>query len=611
MASLVDLFCPNVHDAPVTAAAYDPWSGVLATADRQGVVAVMRAGETTPGLIFQPGIAVSGSLGLSRKGRLLAWGDDNGSVGVYRVEDGSPVFEELRDEVSGRARAMRGVAVSPNGDRLASISVDGLLRIWNLENNKKVAWQGFGGRSIHFDARGTRVLCLDATGQPRVVDLGSNQGLPMDRLQMPAERVCFTMDGTQVIATGPGGISLLRVSDGHLVGTHAARGGSGILAALLSPDGKQVAAVSARSIHFFNASDLTPLPDLSKRHSAAEPTGAAWWGGTGVLVAGEDGQLHGAGRSGPGPVTTVGGFGDYRLVGHRDRVALWVGNRREREIACAGNPAEVHVDRDGNYLVVEPEEGPLQVFDVKTGSKLYEGGGETVHAREVAVGGGVVAAQLQSGGVLWVDVGRNKAFRLDWPAVMALSHGGTWLGVVTPRGAVRVLSPVTGQQVVPEPQLTGQAGAKLVAFISRRPDLLVLDGEGVLTHFDLSQSVRDGKPAVGRDVIQLHGTVDRLWGITGGQYAALRFPEGASCSILFVDLSASVVATEVTGLHPAAWVDAEYGLILEPARGSGVLERERDGTERRVLRALSDGEWVAFSERGVLDASESFGQALG
>jgi hypothetical protein len=111
-------------------------------------------------------------------------------------------------------------------------------------------------------------------------------------------------------------------------------------------------------------------------------------------------------------------------------------------------------------------------------------------------------------------------------------------------------------------------------------------------------------------VIQLHGQVDRLWGITGGQYAALRFPEGASCSILFVDLSASVVATEVTGLHPRAWVDAEYGLILEPTRGSGVLERERDGTERRVLRALSDGEWLAFSERGVLDASEGFGQAL-
>ena len=30
MASLTDQFCPNVHDAPVTAAVYDPWSGVLA-----------------------------------------------------------------------------------------------------------------------------------------------------------------------------------------------------------------------------------------------------------------------------------------------------------------------------------------------------------------------------------------------------------------------------------------------------------------------------------------------------------------------------------------------------------------------------------------------------
>ena len=37
MQSLVDRFCPNVHDAAITAASFDPTSGCIATADASGV----------------------------------------------------------------------------------------------------------------------------------------------------------------------------------------------------------------------------------------------------------------------------------------------------------------------------------------------------------------------------------------------------------------------------------------------------------------------------------------------------------------------------------------------------------------------------------------------
>lgn len=608
MSSLVDRFCPDVHDAPITAATYDPWSGTLATADAQGLLALTRPGENGPGLLLQPGVAIH-ALALSRKGKLLAWGDENGSVAVHRVDTGEVCFEELRD-ATGRVRAMRGVAISPNGDRLASIAIDGLLRIWNLDNGKKVAWTDFGGLSVSFDARGSRILCLDAQGQPRVVDLATNQGLPMDRLQMPADRVMFTLDGTHVIASGAGGISLLRVVDGQLVATHAARGGSGILAAVLSPDGKQVAAVSQRSIHVFSTTDLSNIQDQSRRHGAAEPTGAAWWGGTGVMVPGQDGLVHGASRNGAGPVNCVGGFGDYRLAGHRSKAVLWTQNRRVQSLDIGMPCQELHIDRDGGYILARPEEGPVMVFDARNGQKIYDGGPDTLHAPDVAIGGGVMAMMMAHGGVRWVDLSRNKAYQLDWPIGMALSHGGTWLGAITPRGALRILSPVNGQQVVPDPQLAG-VPLKHVAFVSKRPDLLVMDQDGVLTHFDLAPSVRDDRPARGRDVLQLHGVVDRLWGITGGQYAAVRLPEGGTSSILFLDLASSQVAAEVNNLHPRAWVDAEYGLILEPARGSAILEREMSGAERRVLRSLSDGEWACFSERGLIDVSEGFSRVIG
>jgi hypothetical protein len=607
MSSLVDQFCPNVHDAPITAATLDPWTGVIATADADGVVAVTRQGESAPGLLFQPGVAVYGSLALNRKGLLLGWGDENGSVGVYRVEDGSPVFEELRDE-QGRVRAMRGVAVSPVGDRFAAIAVDGLLRIWNLQTGKKVAWQDFSGNSVSFDPKGARILCLDKNSQPAVIDLVSNQRLFMERLQMPADRAVFTHDGTHIVVAGLGGIALIRVVDGKLINTHAAKGGSGIINIVFSTDGKQVSAVSQRSVHVFSLPELQPVPELSRRHGAPDPTGAAWWGGRGLVVAGKDGLLYGSGKVGAGPVVSVGGFGNYRLAGHTDRVAAWVASQREREFMVGGRVREAHVDRDGAYLMAVPEEGEVSVFDFRTGAKIYGAGPESWYPLDVGLGGGIVAILMQQGGVRWMDLVRNKAYQLDWPQGMALSHGGTWLGVITPRGAVRILSPVNGQQVVPEPELPQGVIARQLAFISKRPDLLVVDQDRVLTHFDLAASVRESKPARGRDVLTLYAEIDKLWGITGGRYAAVRIPEGGTATIMFVDLQSAQVVTELTGLHPKAWVDAEYGLILEPVRGGAILEREMDGTERRCLRVMTDGEWVCFGQRGLIDASEGFGQ---
>lgn len=610
MASLVDRFCPNVHDAPVTAATYDPWSGVLATADAAGVVAVKRVGEATPGLVFQPGAGVTGALGLIRGGSLLGVGDDDGAVAVYRTENGECVFEERRDGARGRVRAMRGVAVSPEGGRVASIAVDGLLRIWDLtRGEREVAWQGFGGLSVDFDGRGSRILCMDEQGQPRMVDLTSHQALPMDRLQVPADRAMFSLDGTLVITVGASGIALLRVVDGHLVNSFAARGGSGILNLVQRPDGQQIGAVSQRSVHVFSMPDLQPVESI--RHGAPDPSGAAWWGQEGIRVGGADGLTHGGDGGSAGPVNIVGGFGATRIAGHLDKAAVWVGERRVREIPSPGVLREVHIDREGHYLIIVPERGPFQVYDARTGEMVFDGGPRTANAAEVAVGGSVVAARLAGGGMRWWDLANNRAFELAWPIGMALSHGGTYLGLITPRGAVKIVDPVSARDALTDPKPAADSPARLLSFVNRRPDLLVVDSENVLSHYDLTVSVKERRPAEARDVLQFGAEPDRVWGITGGQYVAVRIPMGDTATILFVDIHAQQLVSEVGGLHKAAWVDAEHGLILEPARASAILERDMRGAERRVLRALPDSHWVAFSPRGVLDASEGAGGVLG
>lgn len=607
MSSLLDQFCPQVHFAPITAAAYDPQSGVLATGDATGHVALTRAGEATPGLRFRHGEDRVGALGLVRGGTLVAVGDDAGAISVYQVADGGLRFDERREGARGRVRAMRGVAISPEGARLAAVSADGLVRMWSLEQNRReVAWQGFGGRSVEFDARGHRLLCVDADGQPRLIDLLSNQSMPMDPLQVPADQARFALNGVLVVAAGPGGLALLRVADGKLVASYAGKGGSGLLTVVLSPDGAQVAAVSQRSVHVFSLPELQPVE--SRRHDTPSPTGAAWWTADGLRLGGEDGLAHGEGEGTVAPVTAAGGFGDWRVAVHGSEVAVWHLDRRLQKVGCGEPVREVQVDRDGRYLLALGETGSLAVHDTRTGARLLDGGKAVPGG--VAVGGRVVAALRPHGGAQWWDLARNQTWSLDWPTALGLSHGGTWLAVVNPEGRVRVLDPANARAVVPDPIPAGEGGVRLLSFVNRRPDLLVVDEEHILSHYDLEQSFRNNVPSTPRDVLQFGSPPDRVWGITGGKLAAIRLPEGATCTILVVDLAAQSVIYEVVGLHPAAWVDAESGNILEPGRGAALLEREIDGTEKRVLRALPADQWIAFSRRGVHDASEGVSPAL-
>jgi WD40 repeat protein len=611
MASLADQFCPNVHDAAITAACHDPVSGTVATADALGVVAVKRPGESTPGLVFRPGGPVTGALALIPGGSWIAVGDDMGSVGVYRTSDGTPVFQELREGPAGRVRAMRGVAVSPEGSVLAAIAIDGLVRLWDIPNVERIiAWKGFGGQTVEFDARGDRLLCLSDDGQPRLVDLRTRESLPMDRIQMAADHACFTRDNTMVLCAGPAGLSLIRVVDGVLAGSFATRGGSGIIGLALSPKGEQTAVVTQRSVHIFNLPDLSPAS--SRQHGAPDPSGSAIWTHHDLEVAGSDGMMHGSEEAqGIAPVVAVAGFGSHRIAAHDDLLAVWKGDHRVVTYSAGATLRHMVLDREGHYLVTVPERGPITVIRASDGSPVFDGGHETYGAVDVAVGGNIVAVQLRAGGVRWWDLASNRAFELAWAQGMALSGSGTWLGVITPKGAVRILDPSTGKDAVDPPTPLADVPVVRMSFVNRRPDLLVIDRDGVLGHYDLAQGIRAGRAAEGRDILDFEVQVDRVWGITGGRFAAVRLPEGDRCTIVGVDLERTSVVSEIEGLNARSWVDPETGMVLEPARSGAILERDLTGKEVRVLRSLPGREWVAYGERGILAASDGAGIAMG
>src|SRR5690606_2780956 len=97
---------------------------------------------------------------------------------------------------------------------------------------------------------------------------------------------------------------------------------------------------------------------------------------------------------------------------------------------------EVRIDRDGRLIAALPERGGVQVYDARTGRHLFDAGPDTADTPKLEVGGSIVAAMLNHGGLRWYDLKANQIFELPWPRGFALSGSGTWLAVTTPAGRV-------------------------------------------------------------------------------------------------------------------------------------------------------------------------------
>ena len=91
------------------------------------------------------------------------------------------------------------------------------------------------------------------------------------------------------------------------------------------------------------------------------------------------------------------------------------------------------IDREGRYVAVLPRSRPVVVYKVGDDKPYFTTGKETVNATQLAIGGKILACQIKGGGTRWWNLATKEVFELRWPRAMALSGGGTWLAVVTPR----------------------------------------------------------------------------------------------------------------------------------------------------------------------------------
>lgn len=624
--SLLDRWCPEPHEAPITAMAWDPTSCIGATADAAGLVAICPAGENSPARLLQHEGAIHRSMALNKGGSLLAVGDDTGTVAVYRTADGQPVFFDRREGPAGEARAMRAISFSPDGRRFASLAIDGRVRVTDLETMDRVGtFPDFSGHTLEWDLTGTRIVAVDRLRQPVLLSLSNQQRLAFPLVPGGTQVARFTHDGEHIVALGPGGLTLIDIRTMTVVETRAADRSSGMLELLRDPDSNRFAVISARSVHFF---DLPDLRHVGKhRHGARSPTGVARWDSQGVAVADNDGRVHRPQRPPSLPPTVCSsGVGVWRLAGHENAVAVWKEHRRVRTFVpevsihdpATGRPQvrgmtpderiiEVRNDREGKLIAMLPESGPVHVYDGTAGKLLFNAGEDTVDTPRLDIALGVVGCLLERGGLRWFDLRNNRTFELEWVQDFSITGGGTWIAVLTPKGLVHILDPATGEDAISPPEPLGDAPVRLISFVQRHPELLVLDEDGVLGLYDLTPAARDGGAAEAFRICRFFDAdIDQIWGLEDHRHAAVRLqePDNGTSTIVFVDLDNGEVVEEVRDLLPYASVDPVNGRILEPGVGSAILERDMQGNEVRVLRSLPHDEWVTFYNQGVLGSSK-------
>jgi WD40 repeat protein len=146
--------------------------------------------------------------------RVLVAGDRPGPecLGVYDTRDGKKLHALVGHQPVGSERLLvrvRGVAFSPNGDRVASSGLDGVVRVWDVGTGKNVATlRGHQGAvyRVRFSTDGARVLSAGTDAVLKVWSLDA--AAPLLELRpdpQPLVGLHVAADGSAVFTAGLSG----------------------------------------------------------------------------------------------------------------------------------------------------------------------------------------------------------------------------------------------------------------------------------------------------------------------------------------------------------------------------------------------------------------------
>jgi WD40 repeat protein len=255
------------HVAPVMDVAFSPDGQRLASAGLDDTVKVWNARFGHAAEALRPAGSDLGRLVFSPDGRHLAGRgrDRTGDVVILDAVTG----QEVRS-LKGHTMKVEAVAYAPDGKRLASLSLDNTVRVWDAATGRAVHTLRLGGkpdgwadsRGLAYSPDGKRLAVAASRETVKVWD--ADTGEELHDFHTPAAGVAFSPDARRLIWAGQRGLEVRDALTGKEV--YALKGSFTFV--LFSPDGSRIVVLGTDGVQFRDAA--TGKEVMALRHRTGQ-----------------------------------------------------------------------------------------------------------------------------------------------------------------------------------------------------------------------------------------------------------------------------------------------------------------------------------------------------
>jgi len=288
--------------------------------------------------------------------------EDQGGGPLAPIDTGNAALLAEVTVLAGHTGNVSGLAFSPAGNKLASASHDGTIRLWDTATGQPITTlTGHNDRvtSVVFTPDGARLISGGWDGSVRVWDIASGQQLSAFEHGAQIESVAVSFDGSRVAAGGvnpeggglDGRVRVWDVASGELLGEIATYG----LVNAIDMIGTDRVAVGSAGKSCDQGGDGVELYTVASGEAA-------------VALEGDSGWINGLTVSADGAL--IAGTGQMQLCEGNGAVWVWNSSSGQLQITLdtgAGNAATaVSFGASGQLVAAGGEDGAVRVWS--TGS---------------------------------------------------------------------------------------------------------------------------------------------------------------------------------------------------------------------------------------------------